>query len=234
VSANTKRAAILISGRGSNMEKLVEAAAAPGFPARIDLVLSDRPDAAGLALAQRRGIATSVARRADFPSRLAHDEAINAELQRANVELVCLAGYMRLLSSQFVEAWLGRMINIHPALLPSFKGLNTHARALEAGVRIHGCTVHFVTAETDGGPIIAQAAVPVLGRDTAQSLAARVLKAEHRLYAPALELVASGQVRMEDGRAVFADDEAESGAVLVAPAARAGPADLERLARLTP
>lgn len=233
-----KPTAILLSGRGSNCQALVEAARRPGFPAAIKLVLSDHAEAAGVAWAKAAGIPTRTIARGDYSSREAHDEGIDAVLKQAGVELVCLAGYMRLLTRPFVEAWEGRMINIHPALLPSFKGLDTHARALEAGVRLHGCTVHFVTFETDSGPIVAQAAVPVLGNDTAETLAARVLKAEHRLYPRALELVASGRASMADGRVQFAGvDDADANASLAAPGAATlsgRAADLESLARLTP
>ena len=235
-AGSAKRTAILISGRGSNMAALVEAAAAPGFPACVELVLSDRAEAAGLAFARSQGIATQALERRQFSSKEAHDEAIEAALRGAGIELVCLAGYMRLLTKSFVDAWAGRMINIHPALLPSFKGLDTHARAREAGVRIHGCTVHFVTFETDAGPIIAQAAVPVLVGDTPETLGARVLQAEHALYPLAFELVASGKARVEEGKTVFSDiAEAEAGAVIVSPGiAREAPPDLQSLARLTP
>lgn len=236
MSTHEKRVAVLISGRGSNMEKLIEAAKRPGFPAKIALVLSDQADAAGLVSAAQEGIPTRVVARADFDSREAHEEAVGQALQAAKIEIVCLAGYMRLFTRQFVEKWLGRMINIHPALLPSFTGLDTHARALEAGVRVHGCTVHFVTFETDAGPIIAQAAVPVLIGDTPETLAARVLKAEHVLYPQAFDLVASGKARVADGRTVFSGI-AEDGvqAAIVSPSmARDAPPDLESLARLTP
>ena len=179
-----KRVAILISGRGSNMAALVKAAQAdPDFPARIVLVLSNRPEAAGLAFAAAEGIPAAV-----VPSKLygkdraAFDAAMQAELERAGVEIICLAGFMRLLTPEFCESWSGRMINIHPALLPSFKGLDTHARALEEGVKFHGCTTHFVTPGMDEGPIILQAAVPVLDDDTEETLAARVLAEEHRIY----------------------------------------------------
>lgn len=233
-----KRAAILISGRGSNMQALIEAARQPNFPASIALVLSDKPAAAGLRLAAEAGIPVRAVPRKDFASREAHDAAIEAALHGAGIELVCLAGYMRLLTRGFVEAWEGQMLNVHPALLPSFKGLDTHRRALAAGVRIHGCTVHFVTFDTDAGPIIAQAAVPVLAADTAETLAARVLKAEHGIYPMALALAASGEARMENGRTVVSGmDGTRGGAVLYSPppAPSENPvADFEHLARLTP
>ncbi|WP_024927844.1 phosphoribosylglycinamide formyltransferase, partial [Mesorhizobium sp. NBIMC_P2-C1] len=197
-----KRTAILISGRGSNMTALIAAAANPDFPAEIVGVISDRSDAAGIGLAIARGIPAQVIPRADHASKEAHDAAIDAALAGLGTELVALAGYMRLLTTPFVEKWQGRMINIHPALLPAFKGLDTHRRALETGMRIHGCTVHFVTPAMDEGPIIAQAAVPVLLGDSEDALAARVLKAEHHIYPMALKLVAEGKARMAEGRTV--------------------------------
>ena len=200
-TASKKRVAVLISGRGSNMMALVEAAKAPGFPAEIVLVLSNKADAAGLAFAREHGIATSVIEHRTYgKDRVAFDAAMQAALEAHGVEIVCLAGFMRLLTSGFCEAWAGRMINIHPALLPSFKGLDTHARALEAGVKLHGCTTHFVTPGMDEGPIIAQAAVPVLDDDTEATRAARVLKEEHRIYPETLRLLASEQLRIEGQR----------------------------------
>lgn len=200
-----KRVGILLSGRGSNMAALVEAAQAdPGFPAEPALVLSNRADAGGLEFAARKGIETAVVDHKPFgKDREAFEHALDARLRQSGVELVCLAGFMRLLTPWFVEQWRDRLINIHPSLLPSFKGLHTHERALQTGVRLHGCTVHFVRAEMDDGPIIAQAAVPVLPGDDPDILAARVLTAEHRLYPLALSLVAAGKVRVEDERTVF-------------------------------
>lgn len=196
-----KRAAILISGRGSNMAALIEAAKAPGFPAQIALVLSNRPDAGGLAIAAAEGIPTAIVDHRPFGrDRAGFDAAMQAALEAHDIELVALAGFMRILSDGFVHAWSGRMINIHPALLPSFKGLDTHARALAAGVKLHGCTTHFVTPGMDEGPIIAQAAVPVLDDDTEASLAARVLAEEHRIYPQTLRLLAEGKLRISDGR----------------------------------
>jgi phosphoribosylglycinamide formyltransferase-1 len=186
------RVAVLISGRGSNMAALLAAAAAPNYPAEIALVLANRPDAAGLATAAAAGVATAVVDHKRFAGKPAFEDALHAAIAGAGADLVCLAGFMRILSAGFVARWQGRLLNIHPSLLPSFPGLDTHARALAAGVRIHGCTVHFVDAEVDAGPIIAQAAGPVLGTDTAETLAARVLAAEHRLYPHALALVAAG------------------------------------------
>ncbi len=232
-----KRTAILISGRGSNMTALIAAASDPDFPAEIVGVISDKPDAAGLGIAIARGIPTKVVARPDHTGKDAHDAAIDAALTGFGAELVALAGYMRLLTKPFVEKWQGKMINIHPALLPSFKGLDTHRRALDAGMRIHGCTVHFVTPAMDEGPVIAQAAVPVLLDDSENSLAARVLKAEHQIYPMALRLVAEGKARMEDGRAVFsgfADNDTAAGIVVAAPNPLRTNIDLEQLARITP
>jgi phosphoribosylglycinamide formyltransferase 1 len=232
-----KRTVVLISGRGSNMTALIAAASNPDYPAEIVGVISDRANAAGLGIAAARGIATKVISRADYTSKEAHDGAIDAALASFGAEIVALAGYMRILGARFVEKWLGRMINIHPALLPAFKGLDTHARALRAGIRIHGCTVHFVTLDMDDGPIIAQAAVPVMVGDNEDMLAARVLKAEHRLYPLALGLVAEGKARMEGGRTVlahFADDADNSTSVVMAPDPLREETDLEHLARITP
>jgi phosphoribosylglycinamide formyltransferase-1 len=232
----SKRTVIMISGRGSNMVALIEAASEGGYPAEIAGVISDHAGAPGLAIAAQRGIPVQAIVRGEFASKEAHDAAIDSALRALGAEIVALAGYMRLLTAGFVEKWRGRMINIHPALLPSFRGLDTHRRAIEAGVRIHGCTVHFVTPEVDSGPIIAQAAVPVLAGDTEQELAARVLKQEHQLYPLALRLVAEGRVRMRDGRAVFdlgAGAERAS-ASLSAPDLRPSAPNLEDLARFTP
>lgn len=188
-----KRTAILISGRGSNMRALVDAATDPAYPAEIALVLSNRPDAAGLASAQASGIATAIVDHTAFgKDRAAFEAAMQAELERHRIELVCLAGFMRVLTPDFVKQWDGRLLNIHPSLLPSFKGTDTHARALEAGVTIHGCTVHFVTADLDSGPIVAQAAVPVLPDDTPATLGERVLMQEHVIYPAALRWLAGG------------------------------------------
>jgi phosphoribosylglycinamide formyltransferase-1 len=188
-----RRVAILISGRGSNMQALVEAAKAPDFPVEIALVLSNRPDAAGLVWAEHQGILTTIVDHKLFKKdREAFEKAIQVELDRARVELVCLAGFMRLLTPWFIDQWYNRLINIHPSLLPSFKGLDTHARALEAGVKLHGCTVHFVRPDMDAGPIIAQKSVPVLDDDDADSLAERVLAVEHVLYPHALAEIVRG------------------------------------------
>ncbi|WP_431859669.1 phosphoribosylglycinamide formyltransferase [Azospirillum sp.] len=210
---------VLISGRGSNLQALIDAAAAPGFPAEIALVLSNKADAAGLARAAEAGIATAVVDHREFPGdKAAFEAAMDARLRAAGVELVCLAGFMRLLSPWFVDAWRDRMINIHPSLLPAFKGLDTHQRALDAGVRVHGCTVHYVRSEMDVGPIVVQAAVPVLPDDDAHALAGRVLAQEHRAYPLAVRLIAEGQVRVENER-VHVDGHAPDGAsVLLNPA----------------
>ncbi len=197
-----KRTAILISGRGSNMMSLVEAAAGLEFPALIAAVISNRPDAAGLAWAAAHGIPTRVVDHKAFANRHAFEDGLQAALDDFGTELVCLAGFMRVLGAGIVARWSGRMVNIHPSLLPSFKGLHTHEQALAAGVRISGCTAHFVVPEMDAGPIIAQAAVPVVDGDTPDSLAARVLGVEHRLYPHALALVASGRARMAGDRVV--------------------------------
>lgn len=198
-----KRTAILISGRGSNMRSLIEAAAAPDFPAEIVLVFANKQEAAGLEFAAAHGIATKAVSHKGYASREAFDAEIDKALAEAGAEIVCLAGFMRILSEGFTRKWEGRMINIHPSLLPSFKGAHAHEMAIEAGVRVSGCTVHFAVAELDSGPIIAQAAVPVDLQDTPDTLAARVLTAEHRIYPEALKLLASGAVRLEDGKAVF-------------------------------
>ena len=200
------RVAILISGRGSNMDALISAAAEPGYPAEIALVLSNRPEAPGLARAAASGIATACVDHRRFGGRAAHDAAVDAALRAHGAELACLAGYMRLLTPGFVAAWRGWMLNIHPSLLPAFPGLDTHRRALEVGVKLHGCTVHLVTEEMDSGPILAQAAVPVLPGDTEEGLAARVLAQEHRIYPFALRLYIEG------------GGEADPAAALVNPA----------------
>jgi phosphoribosylglycinamide formyltransferase-1 len=199
--SSRRRTAILISGQGSNMAALIAAAANPAYPAEVVLVLSSRAGAAGLDKARAAGIATAAV---DYSVGAAAAEAeIGAHLAEHNIGLVCLAGFMRLLSPDFVQSWDDRMINIHPSLLPAFAGLNTHHRALDAGVKLHGCTVHFVRAAMDNGPIIAQAAVPVLQGDTPEALAARVLAAEHLLYPKALALVAADRVRVVNELCVF-------------------------------
>jgi phosphoribosylglycinamide formyltransferase 1 len=235
MTTRRKRTVVLISGRGSNMAALIQAAKETGYPAEIVGVISDQADAAGLKAAQALGLPTQTVLKSDHGSRETHDAAIDAALATFDAEIVCLAGYMRLLTAGFVRKWQGQMINIHPSLLPSFRGLHTHRRALEGGLRVHGCTVHFVTEETDAGPIIAQAAVPVLANDTEESLSTRVLKAEHQLYPLSLALVASGKARMEGGRTVFEGiDQAERGGFVMWPSSWQGPSDIEDLARITP
>lgn len=189
-----KRVAVLLSGRGSNMEALLAAAQAPDYPAEIALVLSNRADAGGLVHAASNGVPAVCVPHKDFgKDRAAHEAAIQAELERHGIDLVCLAGYMRLLTPYLVGKWAGRMLNIHPSLLPAYPGLDTHARVLAAGGKLHGCTVHLVTEVMDEGPIIAQSAVPVLPGDDEHALSARVLRQEHRLYPAALRAVASGE-----------------------------------------
>jgi phosphoribosylglycinamide formyltransferase-1 len=195
-----RRVGILISGRGSNMKALVEAARAADYPAEIAAVVSSAPDAPGLAWAAAQGLSAQAIDHRNYPSREAFDAAVHAALTDAGVELVALAGFMRIQSAGFVAQWQGRQLNIHPSLLPLFKGLHPHRQALDAGVKISGCTVHFVTPEMDSGPIVAQAAVPVLDGDTPETLAARILGAEHRLYPHALALVASDRARVEGDR----------------------------------
>lgn len=197
------RLALLISGRGSNMAAIL-AAAGPDYPAEPVLVLSNRAHAAGLEAAAARGVPTAVVESRAFKGdRAAFEAAMEAVLTQYGVEIIALAGFMRVLTEGFVRRWEGRLINVHPSLLPAFPGLDTHARALAAGVRLHGCTVHLVTMGVDEGPILAQAAVPVLPDDTEASLAARVLAEEHRLYPAALSWLAAGRIRLEAGRAVI-------------------------------
>jgi phosphoribosylglycinamide formyltransferase-1 len=198
-----KRTAILISGRGSNMTALIEAARDQTYPAEVVLVVSNRPDAAGLQRAAEAGIATAIVDHKLYgKDREAFERALQDVLVQNRIELVCLAGFMRIVTAWFVAQWPNRMLNIHPALLPAFKGLDTHRRAIEAGVKEHGATVHFVVPEMDSGPVIAQGVVPVLPGDTEAALAARVLAVEHRIYPLALKLVTSGRVRVVDGRCV--------------------------------
>jgi phosphoribosylglycinamide formyltransferase-1 len=198
-----KRVGILISGRGSNMSALAEAARGNDYPAAIALVISNRPDALGLERAKAAGIKTLVIDHKAYTTREAFDMAVEAALLGDGVELVCHAGFMRIQSEAFAARWLGRQLSIHPSLLPAFKGLHPHKQALEAGVRISGCTVHFVTPELDSGPVVAQAAVAVHEGDTPETLGDRILVAEHRLYPFALRLVASGSARLENGRVMF-------------------------------
>lgn len=196
-----KRVAVLISGRGSNMAALIEAARDKSYPAEIVLVLSNRPDAGGLLVARAAGVATEVVDHVVFgKDRTAFESALQTVLEKYHIDVVCLAGFMRLLTATFVRQWQNRLLNIHPALLPAFKGLDTHKRVLEAGKTIHGATVHFVVAEMDSGPIIVQGAVAVRQGDSEETLAMRVLRVEHRIYPLALKLVSEDRVRVVDGR----------------------------------
>lgn len=210
------RVAVLISGRGSNMAALIEAAKDKTYPAEIALVISNVPDAGGLATAQAAGIATVVIDHKVYgKDRAAFEAALQAALEKHAIELVCLAGFMRLLTPWFVGQWQEHMLNIHPALLPSFKGLDTHKRALETGVKLHGATVHFVVPEMDSGPIITQGAVAVHDDDTEASLAARVIAVEHRIYPLALRLVAEGRVRVVGNRCHIGNGTAPDSAFIV-------------------
>jgi phosphoribosylglycinamide formyltransferase-1 len=214
-----KRVAVLISGRGSNMASLIEAARHADFPAEVCVVISNRPDAPGLALADARGVSTRIVDHRPYgKDRAAFERALQAVLDELRIELICLGGFMRLFTADFVLRWQGRMLNIHPALLPSFPGLDPHGQALRAGVKISGATVHFVIPETDAGPILAQAAVSVREDDSIKTLAARVLAVEHRLYPLALRLLAEGRVRIVDGRCVV-DDAGSDDATLLVPSA---------------
>ncbi len=209
--------AVLISGRGSNLQALIDACRDPAFPAEIVLVLANEPDALGLERAKAAGIPTRVVDHRDFSDRAGFEAALTGAIDAAGAGLVCLAGFMRLLGAGFVRRWRDRLINIHPSLLPAFKGLHTHERAIEARARIAGCTVHFVREDMDQGPIIVQAAVPVHPDDDADSLAARVLAQEHVIYPFAVRLIAEARVRVEGERVVIADARTPSGA-LVNPA----------------
>jgi phosphoribosylglycinamide formyltransferase-1 len=206
-----KRYVILISGRGSNMESLLDA----GLPARCAAVISNRPEAGGLAAAAARGVATTVIDHRGFASREAFDAALAAEIERHAPELVLLAGFMRILTDDFVRRFEGRLLNIHPSLLPAFPGVRTHAQALAGGVRLHGCSVHFVTPALDGGPIVAQAAVPVLAGDDEASLGQRVLAEEHRLYPRVARWFLDGRLRLVGERVELAGEVAVSGALHV-------------------
>lgn len=209
---------VLISGRGSNLKALIDACAEPGFRGEIALVISNRPVAGGLAIAEAAGIPALVIDHKQYASREAFDAEMDRALNEAGVELVCNAGFMRILSDEFVAKWHNRQLNIHPSLLPAFKGLHVHQRTIDAGVKITGCTVHFVRPAMDEGPIIAQAAVPVMPGDDAETLAARVLEAEHKLYPMALKLVVEGRARVADERVVLVDaDGGEAPAPLFVP-----------------
>ncbi len=214
-----RRVAILISGRGSNMAALIEGARANSFPAEIALVISNKPDAAGLALAKSNGITTLAIDSKPFgKDRAAFEAVMQSALDEHRIDLICLGGFMRLLTDDFVNRWTGRMLNIHPSLLPSFRGLDPHGQALRAGVKISGATVHFVTPEMDAGPIVMQGAVAVQDGDTAETLAARVLDIEHRIYPAALKLVASGGIRI-DGDVCVTTNADNVSDTLIVPAA---------------
>jgi phosphoribosylglycinamide formyltransferase-1 len=208
---------VLISGRGSNLRSLIAACAAPDYPAEIALVISNIADAAGLTFAAEAGIPTATISHKAFPNRAAFDAAIEAELAKAGVELICLAGFMRILGPEILTRWRDKVINIHPSLLPAFRGLHVHEQALAAGVKISGCTVHIVRPAVDDGPILVQAAVPVAADDTPETLAARVLTAEHRIYPLAVRLMAERRVRIDGDRALI-DGGAPATAPLLSPA----------------
>lgn len=214
------RVGVLISGRGSNLKALLDTCLTPGFPAEIVAVISNRPDAAGLKHAQAVGVAAIGLDHKKYDSREAFDDALHDALRMAGVEFICLAGYLRLLTEGFIARWPDRIINIHPSLLPAFRGLHAHEQALAAGVKLAGCTVHIVRPEVDSGPIIAQAAVPVLDADDVDSLSARVLEAEHKLYPLALKLIAEQRVRIAGDKAFIdgmVDDDTAAGQ-LISPA----------------
>jgi len=218
--AMKRRVAILISGRGSNMAALIEAARANDFPAEIAVVVSNRTDAAGIAKAAASGIPTAVIESKPFgKDRAAFEQALEAVLADHRIELVCLAGFMRLFTAEFVQRWYGRMLNIHPSLLPSFPGLDPHGQAINAGVKISGATVHFVIPETDAGPIVMQGAVMVRDDDTAATLSARILEVEHRIYPEALRLLADGRLRLE-GEFCRTAGSAGDGETLISPTPR--------------
>ncbi len=209
---------ILISGRGSNMAALIDACARADFPAEVVLVVANNADAGGLSRAAAADIETQVVDHREFANRAAFEDALDAALRAAGVELVCLAGFMRLLGAEFLRRWHDRVLNIHPSLLPAFRGLHAHEQAIDGGVRISGCTVHIVRPEMDAGPIVVQAAVPVAADDTAETLAARVLAAEHRIYPQALRLMAEGRIQIQDDR-VLVDSAALPTEVLINPSA---------------
>lgn len=197
---------VLISGSGTNLQVLIDACATAGYPAEIALVISNKATAGGIARAEAAGIPVKVISHKDFDGREAFDDAMHTELVAAGAEFVCLAGFMRILSDHFIERWHDRMVNIHPSLLPSYKGLNTHARALADGVRFAGCTLHFVRPALDDGPIIAQAVVPVLQGDTVETLAARIQVQEHKLYPTIVRLIAEGKVTVDGEKVVYGAD----------------------------
>ncbi|WP_334129098.1 phosphoribosylglycinamide formyltransferase [Sneathiella sp.] len=210
------KVAVFISSRGSNMQSLVRASHDADFPAEIVSVLSNNPEAAGLKFAAENGIATHVIDHRDFETRADFEAEITRYLESAGIELICLAGFMRLLTADFVNHWRDRILNIHPSLLPAFKGLHVHERAIESGARFTGCTVHYVRPEMDDGPIIAQAVVPILQEDTADALAARILEQEHLIYPLALKLVAARQVKIHGNR-VLIENPDEPRAAMIYP-----------------
>ncbi|MGM0560198.1 MAG: phosphoribosylglycinamide formyltransferase [Pseudomonadota bacterium] len=213
------RVAVMVSGRGSNLQALLDAASAPDYPASIDLVVSNVPNVQALERAEKAGIRTEVVPHRDFDSRETFEREISAVLESASPDLICQAGFMRILTPWFIERWDAQLINIHPSLLPAFPGLKTHERALEAGVRLHGCTVHLVHTEVDSGPILGQAAVPVMPDDDANSLAARVLQAEHLLYPTCLKLIGEGKIQIGSDDARLAANLCDGTQVLLNPAA---------------
>jgi phosphoribosylglycinamide formyltransferase-1 len=212
-----KRVAILISGRGSNMSALIEAASARNYPAEIALIVSNRIAAKGLDLAKSKSIATATIDHTAYKSREEFEAELAKQFASAKIDIICLAGFMRVLTAGFVKQWEGRLLNIHPSLLPAFKGIDTHVRALDAGVKVHGCTVHFVVPELDSGPIVMQAAVPVLEGDDEEELAMRVLAAEHRIYPEALKLLAEGKLTIEGERVVVTGANGDSDRALFSP-----------------
>jgi phosphoribosylglycinamide formyltransferase 1 len=216
-----RRVGILISGRGSNMAALIEAAQSAHYPAEIAVVISNRADAPGLAVAAAAGVATEIIDHRSYAGREEFDDALDRRLRSMGIDLIACAGFMRIMSAQFVARWLNRMINIHPSLLPAYRGLRTHEQVIADGAKIHGCTVHFVRPQLDEGPIIIQAAVPVLARDDAATLAARVLKAEHRIYPMALEWLASDALKVEGERVVYYFAETETASLIVPEARKA-------------
>ena len=208
--------AVLISGRGSNLKAILDACADPDFPADVTLVISNKPKAAGLEHARKAGVSEAIIDHRDFETREDFDAALSERLRAAKVDYVCLAGFMRMLTPGFVDEWRGRLVNIHPSLLPSFRGLNVQERTLDSGVKIAGCTVHFVSAEMDGGPIVGQAAVPVLPGDTVERLSDRILEQEHKLYPACLRLVIEGRARIS-GAVVQYDAQIECVGSLINP-----------------
>lgn len=217
-----KKVLVLFSGRGSNMASLIAASMAADYPAIITHAITNVPDAGGLEIAERHGISSRVLDHKEFDTREAHEQALVELINAEKPDLICLAGYMRILTDKFVKQYRGKILNIHPSLLPAFKGVDTHHRARLAGVKIHGASVHFVDETLDGGQIIAQAAVPVEQNDDDESLGARVLEAEHRLYPHALELVASGKVRLSGSRIVVSNsNKSTMGGTLFSPSIEA-------------